>query len=82
MFGSDIYTSKRASYIDVYSAWLERDKSLCFSANSKSLHQVVAMASASKKLECKDLHGYLKTLPSTILDKLYNHPATCLAVFR
>uniref|UniRef100_K1PW55 General transcription factor IIH subunit 4 n=1 Tax=Magallana gigas TaxID=29159 RepID=K1PW55_MAGGI len=40
------------------------------------------MASVSKKLECKDLHGYLKTLPSTILDKLYNHPATCLAVFR
>lgn len=40
------------------------------------------MASVSKKLDCKDLHGYLKTLPSTILDKLYNHPATCLAVFR
>ncbi|GAB1599105.1 general transcription factor IIH subunit 4-like [Argonauta hians] len=36
----------------------------------------------SGKLQCKDLYGYLKTLPTNVLDKLYNHPATCLAVFR
>lgn len=36
----------------------------------------------SLNMECKDLHGYLKTLPSAVLDLLYNHPATCLAIFR
>jgi len=33
-------------------------------------------------LECKNLHDYLQTLQSEQLDNLYNHPATCLAVFR
>ena len=32
--------------------------------------------------ESKNLHEYLATLPGDILDNLYNHPATCLAVFR
>ncbi|CAG2237501.1 general transcription factor IIH subunit 4-like [Mytilus galloprovincialis] len=36
----------------------------------------------TRKLDCKNLHGYLKTLPWHVLDKLYSHPATCLAVFR
>jgi transcription initiation factor TFIIH subunit 4 len=36
----------------------------------------------SKNLECKNLHDYLKTLPNEILDRLYNHPTTCLAVYR
>ncbi|PRD25915.1 UNVERIFIED_CONTAM: Gtf2h4 [Trichonephila clavipes] len=36
----------------------------------------------SQSLKCKDLHDYLKTLSSATLEKLYNHPATCLAVFR
>jgi transcription initiation factor TFIIH subunit 4 len=35
-----------------------------------------------KNLQCKNLHEYLKTLPTEILDRLYNHPTTCLAVFR
>ncbi|XP_071801950.1 general transcription factor IIH subunit 4-like [Asterias amurensis] len=39
-------------------------------------------ASMGEKLTCRDLHSYLQTLPSFVLDKLYNHPATCLAVFR
>ncbi|XP_022089070.1 general transcription factor IIH subunit 4-like isoform X2 [Acanthaster planci] len=39
-------------------------------------------ASMGEKLMCSDLHGYLQTLPSSVLDRLYNHPATCLAVFR
>lgn len=37
---------------------------------------------ASRRLLCKDLHAYLRSLPVSVLDKLYNHPATCLAVFR
>ncbi|BFZ20616.1 hypothetical protein BsWGS_23655 [Bradybaena similaris] len=37
---------------------------------------------ALKKLTCKDLHSYLRTLSPQDLDKLYCHPATCLAVFR
>jgi len=34
------------------------------------------------KLDCKDFYGYLHTLPGNILDNLYDHPNTCLAVFR
>ncbi|KAL3871360.1 hypothetical protein ACJMK2_039367 [Sinanodonta woodiana] len=37
---------------------------------------------SGRKIDCKDLHSYLRTLSASILDKLYNHPATCLAVFR
>uniref|UniRef100_A0A8C2HQ44 General transcription factor IIH subunit 4 n=1 Tax=Cyprinus carpio TaxID=7962 RepID=A0A8C2HQ44_CYPCA len=34
------------------------------------------------QLQCKNLHEYLKELSPEILDSLYNHPATCLAVYR
>ncbi|KAJ8962835.1 hypothetical protein NQ318_001235 [Aromia moschata] len=33
-------------------------------------------------LECKNLYDYLKTRPPNILEKLYNHPTICLAVYR
>ena len=36
----------------------------------------------NRQLDCKDLHGYLRKLQHSVLDRLYNHPATCLAVFR
>ena len=36
----------------------------------------------SRTLECKNLHDYLQSLQGDQLDSLYNHPATCLAVFR
>lgn len=36
----------------------------------------------NRSLECRNLHDYLKTLQPEVLDQLYNHPATCLAVFR
>jgi len=36
----------------------------------------------TQKLDCKDLHGYVLTLPPSVLDQLYGHPATCLAIFR
>ncbi|KAK7076392.1 General transcription factor IIH subunit 4 [Halocaridina rubra] len=35
-----------------------------------------------KTLTCKTLLEYLKSLPRDTLDTLYQHPATCLAVFR
>ncbi|KAK2567068.1 General transcription factor IIH subunit 4 [Acropora cervicornis] len=35
-----------------------------------------------RHLQCRDLHQYLGSLASGILDRLYNHPAICLAVFR
>ncbi|XP_039537183.1 general transcription factor IIH subunit 4 [Pimephales promelas] len=34
------------------------------------------------QLQCKNLHEYLKELSPEVLDRLYNHPATCLAVYR
>uniref|UniRef100_A0AAY4BHF1 General transcription factor IIH subunit 4 n=1 Tax=Denticeps clupeoides TaxID=299321 RepID=A0AAY4BHF1_9TELE len=34
------------------------------------------------QLQCKNLHEFLKELSPEILDRLYNHPATCLAVYR
>ncbi|XP_043940298.1 general transcription factor IIH subunit 4 [Protopterus annectens] len=33
-------------------------------------------------LKCKNLHEFLRELSPAVLDRLYNHPATCLAVFR
>jgi transcription initiation factor TFIIH subunit 4 len=38
--------------------------------------------SASKLLECSTLISYLKSLSKDVLTELYDHPATCLAVFR
>ena len=37
---------------------------------------------ASKTLTCKNLQEYLKTLNRNVLERLFNSPATCLAVFR
>ncbi|XP_029022748.1 general transcription factor IIH subunit 4 [Betta splendens] len=34
------------------------------------------------QLQCKNLHEYLRELSPDVLDRLYNHPATCLAVYR
>ncbi|XP_045461605.1 general transcription factor IIH subunit 4 [Harmonia axyridis] len=33
-------------------------------------------------LECKNLYDYLRTRPPNVLEKLYNHPTICLAVYR
>ncbi|XP_018567144.1 general transcription factor IIH subunit 4 [Anoplophora glabripennis] len=33
-------------------------------------------------LECKNLYDYLKTRSPNVLEKLYNHPTICLAVYR
>ncbi|XP_072303915.1 general transcription factor IIH subunit 4 [Eucyclogobius newberryi] len=34
------------------------------------------------QLQCKNLHEYLRELTPDLLDRLYNHPATCMAVYR
>ncbi|XP_033929466.1 general transcription factor IIH subunit 4 isoform X2 [Melopsittacus undulatus] len=34
------------------------------------------------QLQCKNLHEFLRGLSPPVLDRLYGHPATCLAVFR
>ncbi|XP_068026115.1 LOW QUALITY PROTEIN: general transcription factor IIH subunit 4 [Melanerpes formicivorus] len=34
------------------------------------------------QLQCKNLHEFLRGLSPALLDRLYGHPATCLAVFR
>jgi transcription initiation factor TFIIH subunit 4 len=44
--------------------------------------KVIKVTLQSKNLQCKDLHDYLKTLPIETLDRMYNHPTTCLAVYR
>ena len=43
---------------------------------------VAQMSASAKLLECSTLISYLKTLQSETLSELYDHPATCLAVFR
>ena len=43
---------------------------------------MAASTRSGDQLQCKNLQDYLKTLPLPVLDRLYNHPATCLAVFR
>ena len=40
------------------------------------------MSNSSTLLSCSTLISYLKTLQGETLSELYNHPATCLAVFR
>ena len=41
----------------------------------------LAMA-VDRKLICEDLLGYLQNIPAVSLAKLYQHSASCLAVFR
>uniref|UniRef100_A0A1B6C308 General transcription factor IIH subunit 4 n=3 Tax=Clastoptera arizonana TaxID=38151 RepID=A0A1B6C308_9HEMI len=36
----------------------------------------------NKSLHCKNLYDYLKTLSASTLERLYNHPTTCLAIYR
>lgn len=48
---------------------------------SASASAAPAAASASA-FTCANLTEYLRTLSSEVLERLYHHPATCLAVFR
>uniref|UniRef100_A0A665VAJ5 General transcription factor IIH subunit 4 n=1 Tax=Echeneis naucrates TaxID=173247 RepID=A0A665VAJ5_ECHNA len=46
------------------------------------LNITTAMMKLRVQLQCKNLHEYLRELSPDLLDRLYNHPATCLAVYR
>ena len=59
--------SPRGGHVDLVSFWFR---------------VMAASTRSSAQLQCKNLQDYLKALPIPVLDRLYNHPATCLAVFR
>ncbi|KAG5873371.1 hypothetical protein JTB14_022974 [Gonioctena quinquepunctata] len=46
-----------------------------------SSNQKAALIKQSN-LECKNLYDYLKSRSPNVLEKLYNHPTICLAVYR
>ncbi|KAL3289193.1 hypothetical protein HHI36_003628 [Cryptolaemus montrouzieri] len=50
--------------------------------NGSSSTSAVLSLNKFSNLECKNLHDYLRTRPQNILEKLYNHPTICLAVYR
>lgn len=33
-------------------------------------------------IECKNFHEYIASLPPDVMERLYNFPAICLAVYR
>lgn len=57
------------------------DRKLMANNGLESLNQDSAIKKETK-LECKNLQDYLKSLPSNVLERLYNHPTICLAVYR
>lgn len=52
------------------------------SAPSTSEATAKASVIQPSNLECKNLYEYLKTRTPEVLEKLYNHPTICLAVYR
>lgn len=46
---------------------------------AKSIKSVLAKP---VNLECKDLHDYLKSRTIDVLERLYDYPTICLAVYR
>lgn len=53
-------------------------------SENKSQKQASTSAVIQKpsNLECKDLQEYLKSRPPEILEKFFNYPTICLAVYR
>jgi transcription initiation factor TFIIH subunit 4 len=39
-------------------------------------------SSLSSLVEYKDLTSYITSLPKTVIEKIFDHPTTCLAIFR
>ena len=37
---------------------------------------------STAKLEHKDLTSYIISLPKIIIEKIFDHPTTCLAIYR
>lgn len=54
---------------------------MCTEAKS-SKSTTSSLISKPANLECKNLEEYLKSRPPDALEKLYNYPAICLAVYR
>lgn len=48
-------------------------------SESKSKSSVLQ---GSSNLKCQDLYAYMKTQPEHMLEKFYNYPTICLAVYR
>ena len=44
--------------------------------------KIIAALGKPTNLECKNLEEYLKSRPPEVLERLYNYPAICLAVYR
>ncbi len=40
------------------------------------------MAALTGLIEYKDLNSYIVSLPKAIIEKIFDHPTTCLTVFR
>ncbi|XP_055376920.1 general transcription factor IIH subunit 4 [Condylostylus longicornis] len=49
---------------------------------SESKSKSNALIPKQENLQCKNLQEYLKTRPADLLEKLYNYPSICLAVYR
>jgi hypothetical protein len=39
-------------------------------------------AAVSPLIEHKDLTSYITSLPKTIIEQIFDHPTTCLTIFR
>lgn len=47
-----------------------------------SSSQISLLANKPANLQCKDFQEYLRTRSADTLEKLYNYPTICLAVYR
>lgn len=50
--------------------------------SEKDSKSVKSILQKPVNLECKDLYEYLKTRNAEILERLYDYPTICLAVYR
>ena len=51
-------------------------------SNRSSSPPVAMVAASTDKVRIRNIHEYIQKLPQTTQDRLYTHPATCLALFR
>lgn len=52
------------------------------SDNKTTKSSSISILAKPSNLECKDLQEYLKSRPPDVLEKLFNYPTICLAVYR
>lgn len=51
-------------------------------SENKALKSTSSILAKPTNLECKDLQAYLKSRPPDVLEKFFNYPTICLAVYR